>query len=401
MRATYGWSELSPEDKRDIIDAIVSGRATRAPRHVELDLTDRCNVACYFCNQQDLRTTQQLSLHCATKLIDELAEKGLRAVRLSGGGDPLFHPDVARVLAHLVDRGVDIDNITTNGVALTREIAELLVNAKAREVIVSLNAVDGADYHRMMAVKPDRFDRVIENVAQLVAIRGEREKPGITLQFLLDRENFARFPEMYRLGRSLNVDRITVSPVIEIPRERVRHDLLLGPDDAARLEPLFREVLQMDRDRLLLEPSYIFNWGGWLERLYHELAIPIPNPYPTAETFNAANGGCFFGWYSMAVTGNGDVRPCCYLLNPDYPSLGNVVRDSLDAVWNSESFNELRREMRGVLLAGEQAKYDESQFRQLKPQCVELHACFLKNGYFRADADFYRDLGEALERARS
>src|SRR5438874_6289266 len=47
MRATYGWSELSSDDKRDIIDAIVSGRATRAPRHVELDLTDRCNVACY------------------------------------------------------------------------------------------------------------------------------------------------------------------------------------------------------------------------------------------------------------------------------------------------------------------------------------------------------------------
>lgn len=400
MRATYGWSELSSDDKRDIINAIVTGRATRAPRHVELDLTDRCNVACYFCNQQDLRTTQQLSLHCATKLIDDLAEKGLRAVRLSGGGDPLFHPDIARVLAHLHERGVVVDNVTTNAVAMTREIAQLLVDAEAREVIVSLNAVDGADYHRMMAVKPDRFDRVIENVAQLIALRGDREKPSVTLQFLLDRDNFARFPEMYRLGRALNVDRISVTPVLEIPRDRVRHDLLLGPGDAAELEPLFREVLEADRDRLLLEPSYLFNWGGWLERLYHELEIPIPNPYPTADTFKAANSGCFFGWYSMAVTGNGDVRPCCYLLNPDYPSLGNVVKDSIDAVWNGESFNTLRREMRDVLLAGESAKYEESEFKQLKRQCVELHACFLKNGYFRADADFYRDLDEALQRAR-
>ncbi len=400
IRSTYGWSEVSAEDKHDIIDSIVSGKATRAPRHVEIDLTDRCNVACYFCNQQDLRTTQQLSFHCATRLIDDLASKGLRAVRLSGGGDPLFHPDVARVLSHLNERGIVVDNITTNAVGLTRDIAGLLVQGKAREVIVSLNAADPADYHRMMAVKPDRFDRVVSNVAELIQVRGSNQQPSVTLQFLLDRENFARLPEMYHLGRRLGVDRIAVTPVLEIPRDRVQASLLLGSTDATQLEPHFRAVLEADRDLLLLEPSYIFNWGGWLERLYHELDVPIPNPYPTADTFKAANSGCFFGWYSMVVTGNGDVRPCCYLLNPDYPPLGNVVRDSIDSVWNGESFNTLRREMRDVLIAGEEAVYSDSEFTQLKRQCVELHACFLKNGHFRADADFYRDLDEALQRAR-
>jgi len=399
-RSSYGWSNLTASDKREIIDAIVSGSATSTPRHIELDLTDRCNVACYFCNQQDVRTQQQLSLHCATRLIDDLANKGLRAVRFSGGGDPLFHPDAAQVLRHVIDRGIVIDNVTTNAVALTEEIARLLVEGKAAEITVSLNAVDPADYHRMMAVKGDRFDRVIANVAALVAIRGAGDAPRITLQFLLDRENFARLPDMYRLGRELGVDRIAVAPVLEIPLDRVAHEILLGPGDAAALEPYFREVLEADRDRLLLEPSYIFNWGRWLERLYEELGVPIPNPYAIASTFKDENSGCFFGWYSMVVTGTGDVRPCCYLLQPGAASMGNVVEESVDAVWNGEAFTKMREEMRAVLVAGESAAYDESSMKWLTPQCVTLHACFLKNGYFRGDEAFYRELGEALDCVR-
>src|SRR5688572_29462993 len=138
MRGTHGWAEVSRERKREIIEAIAANRATRGPVHVELDLTDRCNVACYFCNQQDLRTKESIPQPKLTDLIDELAANGLKSVRLSGGGDPLFHRDVLNVMDHLALRNVIIDNVTTNGVALTNEVATRLVKGKAREVIFSL-----------------------------------------------------------------------------------------------------------------------------------------------------------------------------------------------------------------------------------------------------------------------
>src|SRR5258708_2959899 len=159
MRGTHGWAEVDRERKREIIDAIVSGGPTRGPVHAELDLTDRCNIACYFCNQQDLRTKEQIPLKRTTELIDELAGNGLRSVRLSGGGDPLFHREIDEVLEHLALRGIVVDNLTTNGVALTPAIAQYLVRNKAREVIFSLNAADPADYARMMKVKGALFDK--------------------------------------------------------------------------------------------------------------------------------------------------------------------------------------------------------------------------------------------------
>jgi MoaA/NifB/PqqE/SkfB family radical SAM enzyme len=399
-RSTYGWADLSEQDKVALIEAIVEGRATPAPKHAELDLTDRCNVACYFCNQQDLRTKQQLSTECAMRIIDELAAGGLRAVRLSGGGDPLFHSDIVRILDHLQAKGLVIDNVTTNGVGLTAAVAQSLIAGNARELIISLNAADPADYHRMMAVKPELFDKVVANVEELIRLRGEGEHPYVTLQFLLDRGNVTRLHEMYRLGRRLGVDRIAVSPVLEIPHDRVSPDLLLGPSDAETLLPQFRAVLEEDRDRMLLEPSYLLNWNGWLERLYHEMGVPVPSS-PVAASFETKNGGCFFGWYSMVVTGNGDVRPCCYLLNPDYPPLGNIATSSVDAVWKGAEYEQLRREMRDVLLAGEAAEWREGAFERLRPQCVRINECWLKNGYFRHDEEFYRRLGEALDRARA
>ena len=398
-RSSYGWTELSGDEKRELIAAIVSGRATSAPRHVELDLTDRCNVACYFCNQQDLRTKQQLSTECSIRIIDELVAGGLKSVRLSGGGDPLFHSDIVGILTYLHEKGVVVDNVTTNGVGLTPQVAQLLVSSKARELIISLNAVDAADYHRMMAVKPELFDRVLANVGALIRLRGDAGSPYVTLQFLLDRGNFTRLREMYRIGRDLGVDRIAVSPVLEIPHDRVPQDLLLREEDAAQLLPQFRDVLEADRDRLLLEPSYLLNWGGWLERLYREMQIPIPS-YPEAKTFKTENGGCFFGWYSMVVTGNGDVRPCCYLLQPDYPALGNLAQSTVAEVWHGAGYERLRLEMREVLMAGERAEYREGEFQRLMPQCVRINECWLKNGHFRGDDDFYRELGEALDRAR-
>src|SRR5215212_279532 len=192
MRGTHGWAEVSRERKREIIEAIAANRPTRGPVHAELDLTDRCNVACYFCNQQDLRTKESIPLPKLTDLVDELVEGGLKSVRLSGGGDPLFHRDVLNVFDYLAQKNVVVDNLTTNGVALNGEVARRLVANKAREVIFSLNAADAADYARMMQVKPALFEKVLENIRNLVAVRGDSIYPSIVVQFLLDRRNMHR-----------------------------------------------------------------------------------------------------------------------------------------------------------------------------------------------------------------
>ena len=401
MRGTHGWAEVSRERKREIIDAIVANTPTKGPVHAELDLTDRCNVACYFCNQQDLRTKEQIPIKRTTELIDEMAENGLRSVRLSGGGDPLFHREINDVLTHLGSRGIVVDNVTTNGVALTRDIASFLVANKGREVIFSLNAVDAPDYARMMKVKPALFDKVIENIKTLVEVRGDSIYPSIVTQFLIDRANVTRMVEMYDLARSLGVDRIAVNAVLEIPRERIDRELLLRPEDADLAEPYVEELLRKDADAGLLQIDFaVWGWNKMMTRVRERVGVVPTNMYPVAPSFKDRNDGCFFAWYTAAITGNGDIRPCCLLLNPDVPPLGNVLQTSMTEHWNGPMFEQMRTEMREILLRGGKIDYDAKHFQILKEVCVKPGLCWLKNMYFKFDEEFYAELDAKLEVVR-
>jgi len=402
MRGTHGWAEVSRERKREIIEAIRSNRATRGPVHAELDLTDRCNVACYFCNQQDLRTKESIPLPKLTDLIDELAESGLKSVRLSGGGDPLFHRDVLSVMDHLAKRNVIVDNLTTNGVALTTEVATRLVDNKAREVIFSLNAADATDYARMMQVKPALFDKVLENVRNLLAVRGDSIYPSVVVQFLIDKSNLHRIVDMYELGRSLAVDRVAINPILEIPLDRIDHSVLLMSQDREIAEPLIEEILRQDKGVGILQVDFaIYGWNEMLHAVRQRVDSPAYNMYPTAPSFKDENGGCFFAWYTAAITGNGDIRPCCLLLNPSVKPLGNIHDGQTFAQhWTGPAFTKMRDEMREVLLTKHKTPYSPARFEIIKEPCVTDGLCWLKNMYFRADEEFYAELNEALTAMR-
>jgi MoaA/NifB/PqqE/SkfB family radical SAM enzyme len=402
MAASHGWAFVTAERKRALIAAICDGETPRGPLHVELDLTDRCNVACYFCNQQDVRTRQQLPLARIASLLDELVAGGLRSVRLSGGGDPLFHKEILQVLDELTARGVVVDNLTTNGALLTPAVARRLVANGCREVIFSLNAADAGDYHRMMAVKPAIFDQVCVNVRHLAEARAATGLPLVVVQFLIDRENFSRIPDMYRLGASLGADRLTISPVLEIPRERIDKDLLLGDGDGELMRPYLEQVLDWDREAQLLQLAFPYQeWNGILRQARFKAAGRLGPPIATASTFREKDGQCFFGYYTATIRGNGDLYPCCMLMNPDYTPLGNALEGSFADHWQGQAFRRLRHEMRELLLRGGRMFYRPGRFETLGPQCVHAHQCGLKNMYFRQDAAFYEELGRALDAKRA
>lgn len=401
MRSTHGWSEVSNERKREIIDAIVSGSATAGPVHAELDLTDRCNVACYFCCSMDVRTKESVALPQATRIIDQLVAGGLKSVRLAGGGDPLVHREIVAILDHLAARNILVDNVTTNGLGMTAAVAERFVRDRAREIVISLNAVDAPDYARMMQVRGDIFDKVLANVRHLVAIRGESSRPSLTIQFLLDRKNVTRVVEMYELARSLGADRIAINAVLEIPHERIDRDILLTRDEVAIASPHFRKLLELDRDAgLLIMDARGEGWAEMIAQHRAELGIAPPNDFPVAPAFRPENGQCFFAWYTTTVSGTGDMYPCCLLQAADYKPLGNLLKGSVEEQWNGPGYTQIRDEMRDVMLTGGEIRYRESKFKTLRRPCVEKNQCWLKVMYFCADEQFYRDLGDALDVAR-
>jgi organic radical activating enzyme len=88
------------------------------PAHVSWFPTNRCNLNCDFCSCAQRDTSLSMDGRFR-EVIDRLAQWGCKAVSISGGGEPLCHPDLAEMIARLRSHGIKV-GMTTNGTLLHR-----------------------------------------------------------------------------------------------------------------------------------------------------------------------------------------------------------------------------------------------------------------------------------------
>jgi MoaA/NifB/PqqE/SkfB family radical SAM enzyme len=78
----------------------------------------RCNLACAYCNEYDA-VSQPVPLDTMRRRVDKLAELGTAMITVSGG-EPMMHPELDAMVAHMRRRGM-ISSIITNGYYLSPE----------------------------------------------------------------------------------------------------------------------------------------------------------------------------------------------------------------------------------------------------------------------------------------
>jgi len=88
-----------------------------APYHAQISLTNRCNLACEFCSCGERDNGQELSFMDACGIMNDLAGLGCKGLTITGGGEPLMHPDFEGFVdyVHLLDIRM---GLVTNGLLL-------------------------------------------------------------------------------------------------------------------------------------------------------------------------------------------------------------------------------------------------------------------------------------------
>src|SRR3990172_572763 len=123
-----GWQNLTEDEEEEILLAIAGEGPARGPSHIEMDWTDRCNVDCYFCNNAIRNLAgRELDLEVVDRFLADCRPWGLKSVRLSGGGEPLFHSDLKQLLESLGEHEILIEELNTNGILLTQENCDRLL----------------------------------------------------------------------------------------------------------------------------------------------------------------------------------------------------------------------------------------------------------------------------------
>ena len=191
----------------DRLEAIRSG-VPAGPVHVQLILSDLCNQACRFCAYRDPTYTSSELFHVdgnynpnrklpfdkVIEILDDCAEMGVKAVQLTGGGEPTVHPRFGDVVQAIRDRGMQWA-LVTNGVIDKWDCSS------ATWVRVSLDAGTKKTYAKIRRVPEWHFDRAVATIGRL--------KSGVG--FVVTPENWREIYAATLLVRSLGASNIRIS----------------------------------------------------------------------------------------------------------------------------------------------------------------------------------------------
>jgi MoaA/NifB/PqqE/SkfB family radical SAM enzyme len=98
----------------------------------------RCNLACTYCNEYD-DFSKPVPVETIFDRLDHLAGLGTTCITISGG-EPLLHPDLDLVIAHVRKRGM-LAGMITNGYLLTAERIQRLNQAGLDHLQISIDNI--------------------------------------------------------------------------------------------------------------------------------------------------------------------------------------------------------------------------------------------------------------------
>ena len=138
---------------------------------IELDLTNLCNNNCPSCtgNKQNKCS---LSFKQIKQIVDELAyEFEAKSIIISGGGEPLLHPEFVRILKYIKNKGLKI-GLNSNGLALDEEKAKAIIEC-CSYFRISLDAGTKEMYKKTHGMDETTFQKVIENIKMFTQLKKE------------------------------------------------------------------------------------------------------------------------------------------------------------------------------------------------------------------------------------
>lgn len=315
------------------------------PDVVSLLTTEVCNLRCVMCPRSVKPGVRRLPRGVLVDALDSLFPTARKAIVSPHHGEPLVS-DFDLVLDRARQFGVKLD-VVTNGVLLTGALYR-----EARDALdcvnVSVDSIVPEVYERIRA--GGRFEHLRGNLEQ-IAVERRRRRDGVTLTLsaVVMRSTLPHLADFLRFAAAHSADAVVLQPL--------RHYHKPTPDEEptgaaiaavpARDAGCPRPHALADADALQLR-DHLRSLGALASDLrlnlyFNDFQIPAVEPRRIRRKVENAvdtGGTCWFVARNFGLMFTGDVYPCCH---PTNHVLGNVRTHSIEAIWNGERAQALRR----------------------------------------------------------
>ncbi len=329
-------------------EGLLLRRADPVLTRVYVEPTNGCNLSCRTCVRNSWsEPVGSMSMDTYRRLVDGLRSvPSLQFVSFWGLGEPLLHPGIVEMVALARGLGAKTEMVT-NGLLLSREVSESLVEAGLDSLVVSVDGTSLGGYADIRSGAD--LDAVRRNVDELrIARQASPEgKPEIGLEFVVMRSNLGELSGLRRLASSMGATFVVVTNVLPYTEE-LSDEILYGWN-AGTCYPVFPSSWspRIRLPRFDAHPEVLEALSGLL---VHSETYESPQ-----GRLDGAGGYCrFVGEGAAAVAWDGGVSPCIALMH-SYPcyvmrrpkqirryTLGNVGSQDILQIWESDEYVRFR-----------------------------------------------------------
>ncbi len=281
---------------KDKIEQIKNGKFP-VPTFACLQLCYACNQNCRSCGFEEWNKGFIPKEEDVFKIVNELMDYGVKVFEFSGAGEPTLMPYLGKLISYIVLKNCDY-SLLTNGVALSPSLIEVVAQT-ATYCRISLETGDRELYKKYKRVPEWHFDKVIENIKQLV--QSKHPDTQISVKFDLDCILKNHIEQSFELAARLGVD------------------LAVFKSMAGENAPSENDKIEAERELNQLLKDYNGK-TKFINSFCYDKTVPQ----------------CWLNSLHTVIDGYGDVYICCYYYGHSDHKLGNLYDKSFKEIWESQ-----------------------------------------------------------------
>jgi radical SAM protein with 4Fe4S-binding SPASM domain len=278
------------------------------PRFAVLYISNFCVQNCQYCEYAQENKGGFLPTKNILNVIDQLVALGVTAIEFSGGGEPLVHPEIIKILNYCKKKNIVV-GLITNLAIKNDKLLKTIVDTSSY-VRVTIDSFNPKIYNQIRQPKAKAFSlsQVKTNLKKLV---GLKKKTGSTIsigtKMVISKLNYNEAEEFVKEAIKLGVNNVQFKKVY------LCGDLEIGKSDEFSIKRISKKL------------------GKLKEKYKRKIDI-------------------FFGFYNLKlktkcllhinhifIDGFGDIYLCChYLDQKNSLKIGNIYEKPIEKIWFSK-----------------------------------------------------------------